>query len=600
MLPATAHNFNFPLIIISKLSQKGNPYPFIMTFYILLYLSVFICLIGLVLRISTWFSHSISPVENNVPMHKRIAAAIKGSAHVFFSKKIILMIESFIVDVLFQKKTFKKSILRWVMHFLIFYGFILLLLMHALESVVSEALFNDYYSTINPFLFLRNLFGIMVLVGTGIAFFRRIFVRSSRITTSIEDWLVLVVIALIILSGIFLEASKIMSYSEFQSMTEEYGDIDDSEDMQALESFWVKNYGVVSPNTNLIFDEKTLLQGSEINDMSCLDCHSSAKWAFASFATAKSLKPTALFLDRIGAVNILWYIHIVACFFFLAWIPFSKMFHMIATPISLLANAAMKQEKVDPANILNKQMIELDACTRCGMCNQQCSSIMFFESIENPFILPAEKIKILKKAGTHKKFEMEELKNIQRGLYMCTNCGRCVETCPSGINLKELFINARHRLLRREIPEPLIYTQLSFALSLEQESVDNHLKALKSMDRLLKRKFESLPDVISPISLELTKAEELANNTYKSCYYCQSCSNICPIVKIYEKPNEALGLLPHQIIYCLGLGLIDIALGAKMIWACSGCYLCQENCPQKVELTDIFYNLKNVALKKIT
>jgi heterodisulfide reductase subunit C len=91
----------------------------------------------------------------------------------------------------------------------------------------------------------------------------------------------------------------------------------------------------------------------------------------------------------------------------------------------------------------------------------------------------------------------------------------------------------------------------------------------------------------------------MVNDSYKSCYSCQRCTNICPVVRSYSNPVEELDMLPHQLIYSLGIGNTELAMGSKMIWSCSTCYLCQEHCPNKVELTDIFYNLKNGALKKI-
>jgi hypothetical protein len=45
------------------------------------------------------------------------------------------------------------------------------------------------------------------------------------------------------------------------------------------------------------------------------------------------------------------------------------MFHIIASPISLLVNAVMDNEKSDPANIATRQAMELDACTHCGTCS---------------------------------------------------------------------------------------------------------------------------------------------------------------------------------------------------------------------------------------
>jgi heterodisulfide reductase subunit C len=49
---------------------------------------------------------------------------------------------------------------------------------------------------------------------------------------------------------------------------------------------------------------------------------------------------------------------------------------------------------------------------------------------------------------------------------------------------------------------------------------------------------------------------------------------------------------------CLGLGLTEMAAGAKMIWDCLTCYQCQENCPQQVEVCDLLYDLKNMAVQE--
>jgi heterodisulfide reductase subunit C len=67
----------------------------------------------------------------------------------------------------------------------------------------------------------------------------------------------------------------------------------------------------------------------------------------------------------------------------------------------------------------------------------------------------------------------------------------------------------------------------------------------------------------------------------------------------YEKPQESLGLLPHQIMRCLGLGLKEMASGPNMLWDCVTCYQCQEHCPQEVKVTDILYELKNMAVEKL-
>ncbi|MBW2142797.1 MAG: hypothetical protein JRG75_00160, partial [Deltaproteobacteria bacterium] len=336
-----------------------------MIFTVLLYVSLGIFSIGLIYKVSTWFTRKIGISADDIAVSTRVFTDIKGTLGVVFSPKILTLLKVFILDVLFQKKIFKVDLLRWVMHMLIFYGFMLLLLMHALDSFISESLFSNYYSTLNPFMFIRDLSALLVIAGIAIAMYRRFILKIPRLKTSAMDHYAIMIVAVIMISGIFLEGTKIMSHTAFQDMVDEYGDLDDEEEMLALESFWIADFGVVSPNVKAPFDRDVLAQGKELHEMTCVDCHSSPKWAFTGYATAKILSPVALALDRIGSTEILWYIHIIACFLGLAYLPFSKMFHIIASPISLLTNAVMDSEKSDPANIATRQIMELDACTHC-------------------------------------------------------------------------------------------------------------------------------------------------------------------------------------------------------------------------------------------
>lgn len=571
-----------------------------MNFNILLGLSVIVCLIGLFFRLSIWFSQGIRPSTpshtSNLNVGSRISAAIQGVFGVIFSSRILLVLKSIFVDLLFQKRIFDKSSLRWIAHTLIFVGFVLLFFMHALDTTVSDALFNDYQPTLNPFLFLRNLFGVMVLAGVGIAVFRRISLKPQRMKTYATDWAALVFVGGIIFSGMLLEGSKISSFSIYQDMVEEYASLDD-EEARALEAFWVQENGVVSPNAAKPFDAELIEQGREVNNDSCIDCHASNRAAFASFAMAKITRPFSAALGDSAAVTVFWYLHILACLSFLAWLPFSKMFHILAAPVSLIIKRVTGDELKEPANILNSQMIGLSACTHCGSCSIECSSGMFYETFQNDFILPSEKVQYLRKFAANKEHDPAIIKRMQQGLYVCTSCDRCTTVCPSGINLKELFVSSRYNLLDTGTPETTMLSHFSFPLALAQNFVDDHVKALKKVTDLFKKNFQHLTDLTSPITLE--KNTSVANNSYKGCFSCQRCTNVCPVVRSYDDPSEALGLLPHQIMFSLGIGNVDLAMGAQMIWSCSTCYLCQEHCPNQVELCDIFYSLKNDAINKI-
>jgi heterodisulfide reductase subunit C len=50
-------------------------------------------------------------------------------------------------------------------------------------------------------------------------------------------------------------------------------------------------------------------------------------------------------------------------------------------------------------------------------------------------------------------------------------------------------------------------------------------------------------------------------------------------------------------MFCLGMKLKDKASHSRMLWECATCYQCQEHCPQGVNITDIFYALKNRAIR---
>ncbi len=575
-----------------------------MVFNALLYTSLFVFIFGLIYRISTWFSWEIDISARDIGKSERLTAAFKGMARVIFSSKILILIKVFILDVLFQKRILKEDFLRWAMHMFIYTGFMLLLLMHALDEHITSFVFSEYYSTLNPFLFLRNFFGIMIIAGLTIAIYRRFILKVPRLKTNSMDYYAIIILAVIMISGFFLEATKITSISDFERMVNEFSDVDGEEDLKALESLWVHEFGIVSPDLKEPFEPKLLEHGREIHETNCADCHSSPKWAFTGYALANILKPIALSLDRAKGSTILWYIHILACFFGLAYLPFSKMFHIIASPISLLANAVMEKDKSHPANIATRQVMELDACTHCGTCSLGCSAAKAFDALDNENILPSEKMVSLKSLIAGQKLSPEEIKAVQEGICLCTNCDRCTVVCPVGINLKELWLNVREDLIQKGYPEPLLLSPFSFVRGLNRYDIpaDEYYKPVEAAKQAVAGKFDSLIKQ-SPLLLQGGGIEEFnqlsKDNTFSYCFSCQNCTSICPVVGNFDKPEEALGLLPHQIMRCLGLSLVEMASGANMIWDCLTCYQCQEHCPQNVNITDLFFQLKNIAVKNV-
>ncbi len=574
-----------------------------MLFHVCLYISLSIFGIGLLYKILAWFSRGIGIEARDVTLSARWSGAARGVAGTVFSHKLLVLIKVFILDVILQIRTLKEDPLRWLMHLCIYWGFMLLLFMHALDQIITSTLFNDYYATLNPFLFLRDFFGAMVIVGLGLAVCRRFVLKVPRLKTHPMDHYAVFILAVIICSGFVVEGLEITSHSEFQSMVEDYAVADEDAEVRALESLWAKEFGLVSPNVEEPFDAEEIAYGRELNEEYCAYCHASNKWAFAGYGVAKLVKPVALGLDRGGAVTFLWYLHWLACFLGLAYLPFSKMFHLVATPASLLTNAVMRKETSSRANMLTRRAIELDACTHCGTCSRYCSAMMASEARENPYILPSEKMSMLKRMTGGKTLSREQYDAIVEGVYLCTNCDRCTVVCPAGIDLKELWMAVREELIQKRGVEPLMLSPFSLVRGLNRKNLPEEIYTppIQETQKALAGDFESIVGADRPFDLQDGKKGLLedSDNTYACCFGCQTCTTVCPVVKQYENPVAHLGLLPHQIMYCLGSGLTEAAAGARMLWVCLTCYQCQESCPQQVKITDLFYELKNLAVRKI-
>lgn len=574
-----------------------------------LYFALSIFGLGLLYKVSTWFLYSLDSIAGRISTTKRVYCAIKGIILTVFSAKFFILIKVFVFDILIQKRILKESVLRWFMHMLIFWGFTLLLFMHALDKFITTPLFTDYYSTLNPFLFLRNLFVGMVIIGIILAVYHRFFIKTPRLFTNAMDKYAIIILAVIMASGILLEGLKITSHTEFQTMVEDYSGLtmeDGEDELKALESYWVQEFGVVSPKIKGPFDVETLELGKESHEMNCAECHTKPQWAFISYGVAKTIQPIASGLDSYDFPTFLWYMHFMACFAGLAYLPFSKMFHIFVSPLSLLANAVMDKEKSDPANIATRQVMELDACTHCGACSLQCVVSISFEEILNLYILPSEKIAGIKALAAGNNLSVQELRNIQNGLFLCTNCNRCTELCPSGVNLQDLWFNVREALLQKEYPEFFILSPLSFFRGLMGGEMlkEHYQKPLKLVKETIADEFKLLDIPSSPINVthlhkEFKKrlAVSMRGKTSSLCFACKTCSSACPVVCNFEKPVESLGMLPHQIIHAANIGLSNLVFGSNMLWSCLGCYECQEHCPQGVRVTDVFFELKNLAIK---
>jgi len=84
--------------------------------------------------------------------------------------------------------------------------------------------------------------------------------------------------------------------------------------------------------------------------------------------------------------------------------------------------------------------------------------------------------------------------------------------------------------------------------------------------------------------------------TLAYCYQCATCSGACPVAQVTEGRYN-----PRRLILDALLGLKEKIFGPENvfnIWGCTVCDTCDEVCPQKVELTEIFVILKNISVER--
>ncbi|MBD3254601.1 MAG: 4Fe-4S dicluster domain-containing protein [Candidatus Lokiarchaeota archaeon] len=80
----------------------------------------------------------------------------------------------------------------------------------------------------------------------------------------------------------------------------------------------------------------------------------------------------------------------------------------------------------------------------------------------------------------------------------------------------------------------------------------------------------------------------------KFCYQCNRCTDVCPVAKVTNQRYS-----PRPIILNSFLGFKGAIFGQEdsfNLWGCTICDTCDEICPQKIELTEIFAILKNMSI----
>lgn len=237
---------------------------------------------GLIVIGSIWFSGGDSKAGNWL----KLAQSVRAVLDAVFSNRLIAIINSLVMDGLLQRRLYRISKERWLLHALIFYPF-LFRFVWGVWALIASLLWPQWPGTwamldknhpLNAFLF--DLSGMVVIVGITGMIFCRLQRRSEKKYAGLPavDWPAYVLLGGIMIAGFILEGMRM-------AMTGSPG---------------------------------------------------GASYAFVGDTISRLLSD----FELTGVYGYLWYLHAILTGAFIVYLPFSRLLHMVMAPLVLAMNTA--------------------------------------------------------------------------------------------------------------------------------------------------------------------------------------------------------------------------------------------------------------------
>ena len=162
----------------------------------------------------------------------------------------------------------------------------------------------------------------------------------------------------------------------------------------------------------------------------------------------------------------LWWFHGLLALTFIAAIPWYKAKHVVAAlgslvlreplPLSRLPREPDGSEKPGVASLSDltlKDMVDLDACTKCGRCHDVCPA-----RASGLPLSPRDFILDLRAANVGSKSGGTLVESVLRSetLWSCLSCGACQQVCPVGIEHPSKIVRMRRSLVNEGNLEPAL------------------------------------------------------------------------------------------------------------------------------------------------
>ena len=90
----------------------------------------------------------------------------------------------------------------------------------------------------------------------------------------------------------------------------------------------------------------------------------------------------------------------------------------------------------------------------------------------------------------------------------------------------------------------------------------------------------------------MKKPELFNEELLYECYNCARCTGSCPAAIVVDGFNPR-----NLLLTCLRLGL-EAAISDEKLWCCTTCGVCEDRCPQMIDVPDLLIKLMNEASQK--
>ncbi|MCX7991336.1 MAG: heterodisulfide reductase-related iron-sulfur binding cluster [Proteobacteria bacterium] len=161
--------------------------------------------------------------------------------------------------------------------------------------------------------------------------------------------------------------------------------------------------------------------------------------------------------------QLFWRAHLFLVLSFIAFIPYTKAIHIVLIPLSYLfknpiPKGAYKLYDLDNseefgANKISdlnwKDLMDLDTCVRCGRCQENCPAFLTEKPLSPKKVIQDLKT-VLYKSDKDLQSPLINEDITEEVIFSCTTCRACMENCPAGIEHLDKMMEIKRYLVLME------------------------------------------------------------------------------------------------------------------------------------------------------